>query len=355
MQSLRLRDRDAIITKEGIIFRVYGYFHPPDAYICDAEYASAKIFRSTNPKAVRTRGKLTYYKFYFDEGTRFVHERYPQYTIFYEPLQQLLVGVRRHQIWKTRKPNEIFKQLLNKPAKDDLLKALQALSNIVIGRSGLSASSFGIFGSLLHGFYHPKFSDIDLVVYGRRELEKLCETLETMYKEKDSPLRNEFESISAVKGKSWEFINYSPEEYVWHQKRKKIYALFKDKQSGRTIKTEFEPVKNWNEIQNEYSPKTRILKRGWIKAVVRITDDKDAAFMPSIYKIEPIKIFQGAEAEEIQRIVSYVEEFRMQVRRDEKAYVEGHLEQVNTPTSSFHQITLTYAPRYYKQVLKVQR
>jgi predicted nucleotidyltransferase len=224
LQPLRLRDRDAIITEEGIIFRVYGYSHPPNAYVCDPEYAPAEIFKSKNPKALRARGKQVYYKFYFDEGLRFVHTEYPKYRIFYHPLQKKLV-----------------------------------------------------------------------------------------------------------------------------------YALFKDGRSGRTIKTEFEPVKDWNEIRNEYSSKAQILRKGWIKAVVRIIDDKDGAFMPSIYLIEPVRILRGERVDDIRRIISYIEEFRMQVRRGEEAYVEGNLERVTTPSKTFHQITLTYASRYFEQVLKVAK
>jgi predicted nucleotidyltransferase len=354
LHSLRLRDRDATIMSEGMIFRVYGYSHPLNAFVCDAEYAPAKIFKSTNPKALRATGEQVYYKFYSDEGIRFMHAKYPQYTIFYKPLQKLLVGVSQHQIWKTRIPNEILQQLMQEPAKDSLHEALQKLSNLILEDSGLSLSSFGVFGSFLHGFYHPKLSDLDLIIYGGKEFRKLCETLEVMYKERGSPLQNEFGSIEAIKNKQWAFINYHPKEYVWHQKRKTIYVLFRDKQSSRTIKTEFEPVKNWNEIRNEYDPETRILKKGWIKAVVRITDDQDAAFMPSIYHIEPIKFLQGEKVQDIRRIISYIEEFRIQVQRDEKVYVEGNLEQVNTSTDSYHQITLTYAPRYYEQVLKIR-
>ncbi len=351
---MRLRDRDAIITEEGIIFRVYGYFHPPSAYVCDAEYAPAEIFMSTNPKAFRARGNHVYYKFYSDEGLRFVNAKYPQYRILYEPLQELLVGVSQHQILETRKPDEKFHQLMQTQAKDSLHKALKTLSNLIMEQSGLQLHSFGAFGSLLHGFYHPKFSDLDFIIYGEKELRKLCRTLEDMYREKGAPLRNEFESVEAVKDKQWSFINYGPKEFLWHQKRKAIYALVKDERSGRTIKAEFEPVKNWNEIQNEYSPETRILRKGWIKAVVRVIGDQDAAFMPSIYQIEPVRILQGEEAEDIRRVVSYMEEFRMQVRKDEMAFVEGNLEQVITLTRSYHQITLTHAPRYYEQVLKVQ-
>ncbi len=59
--------------------------------------------------------------------------------------------------------------------------------------------------------------------------------------------------------------------------------------------------------------------------------------------------------EDIRRILSYVEEFRMQAFRDEEVYVEGNLEQVVTLTATFHQITLTRCLRYYEQVLKVPK
>jgi len=59
------------------------------------------------------------------------------------------------------------------------------------------------------------------------------------------------------------------------------------------------------------------------------------------------------EALEAVRVFSYMEEFRLQAQKDEKICVEGNLEEVVSPKGRFHQITLTYCPRYYEQVLKV--
>jgi len=131
--------------------------------------------------------------------------------------------------------------------------------------------------------------------------------------------------------------------------------LFEDEKTERIIEVEFEPVKDWREIYNEYSSNTRVVKMGWIKAVARITDDCDAPFIPSIYQIEPVKVLEGIEIENLKRVLSYVEEFRIQAEKDEDVYVEGNLEQVISPTETFQQITLTYGPRYYEQVLKVLR
>jgi len=353
LTSLRLRDRDAIITDTKMIFRVYGYSHPPGAYICDPEYTPVNIYRSKDPRAYRAKGNQVYYKFYTDEGLCFVQQKYPQHMIWYKPLQRSLIGVKKEQVIETRHANKTLQSLLKKKSTDILLQALQTLFSQLLQRLSLSTSDFGVFGSLLHNFYHPKFSDLDLIIYGREELNRLTETLNTLYKEHDSPLRNEFESAKSVEGKHWKFQNYSLREYVWHQRRKQVYALFHHKKSGRTIKTEFEPVKRWEEIQNEYDPDARIEQRGWIKLLARVTDDNDAQFMPSIYQVEPLEVLEGEHAHNIRRVVSYVEEFRLQAQKDELILVEGKLEQVDSPKQTYHQATLTYGARYYEQALKV--
>jgi predicted nucleotidyltransferase len=140
---------------------------------------------------------------------------------------------------------------------------------------------------------------------------------------------------------------------MWHQKRKLIYGIFNDKASRRAIKVEFEPVKEWSEIQNEYGETKKITWEGWIKAFLRVKDDLDCFFMPSVYQVELLEIVVGPKFGDVRRVVSYLDEFRMQAWKDEIVYVEGNLEKVETRHGSFHQITLTYGPRYYEQVLKV--
>jgi predicted nucleotidyltransferase len=354
LASLNLRDRDAILTREGLIFRVFGYSHPPNAYICDAEYASAKIFTSTDPRAPRTGGKQLFYKFYNDEGLKLVFNQFPEYTVFHEMLGQKVVGVNQADVAEARKPEERLQALIKAGSKDELEDAMQRVLKTALTRSGLSVKNFGVFGSMLHGFHHPRFSDIDLVVYGRKENAKMREVLEALYADDASDFRNEFGTDEAMRGKQWRFKNFSVKEFVWHQRRKQIYGLFDAAESGRIIKAEFEPVKAWSEIASEYHPETRILQKGWVKLNARVVDDADAAFIPSVYGIEPLEVVSGArEALEAVRVFSYMEEFRLQAKKDEKVYVEGNLEEVVSPKGSFHQVTLTYCPRYYEQVLKV--
>jgi predicted nucleotidyltransferase len=352
-----LRDRDGIVTKEGLIFRVFGYSHPADAYICDAEYASAKVFTSADPRAPRTGGKGgVFYKFYDDEGWKFVSGTYPQYTVLHEMLGQRVVGVQEADIAEVRKPEVVLRTLADSPPPDDLVDATQRVLQTIRDSSGLATSNFGVFGSMLHGFHHPKFSDIDLIVYGIDANRRVRATLEELYAKKQSGFSNEFDSPAAMKGKRWRFKNFSVKEFVWHQHRKQIYGLFSDVKSGRMIKAEFEAVRAWSEIKNEYDAATRIVRKGWVKIRARVTEDTEAPFIPSVYGIDPLEVLSGPETGlEAVRIVSYMEEFRAQARRDEIVIAEGNLEEVDSPKGRYNQVALTYCPRYYEQVLKVTK
>lgn len=352
MARMKLRDRDAIITPEGLIFRVLGYTHPPEGYICDIEYAPSEIYRSSNPRAFRSDGKRIFYKFYGDDGWRFILERCPQYIMDYRPLGRKVIGVGHEAIREVRRPGERLRELIELSPADDLVRSLQRVLALVEDQ-GLSLKDFGVFGSILHGFHNPKFSDLDIIVYGRECLEKLRGALSDLYSRGDSQLTNEFLDEGPIRGKVWRFKNMSPREFLWHQRRKLIYAVFYDELSGRRIKTEFEPVKAWYEISGEYQATLSIRWMGWIKAILRVTDDGEGPFMPSIYYVEPVKIIEGPKCESILRVISYLEEFRMQCWRDEIVYAEGNLEEVEARGVRFHQVTLTYGPRYYEQTLKV--
>jgi len=345
-----LRDRDAIIVAEGIIFRVYGYWHPPGAYVCDVEYAPSSIYRSEDPRAPRTGGGKTYYKFYADGGLRFVLEKYPQYTVYYRPLGRRLVGVHEEQIRAVRLPQKALERLLASTSKNTLLDALREVITTVSDEAGVKIGNFGVFGSLLHGFYHPEYSDLDFTVYGGEALEKLREALKTLYGRR-SAYQNEFSSPEALRGKRWRFLHYTPEEYLWHQRRKLIYGVYLGEK--RRIKFEFEPVKEWHEIRNEYDPETRITRLGWVRAKATVVDDSESAFMPSVYQIDETRILEGPQNIKPYRILSYVEEYRLQAFTGERVYVEGWLERLEDPSGVRHQITLSYGPRYYEQTLKV--
>ena len=344
-----LRDRDAPVTREGIILRVYGYDHPPGRYICDVEYAPETIYKSDIPKALRDGGRIRYYKFYEDEGLKFVFSNYPQYTLYYSPLKMRIVAISEEQALEIRRPQDGLLRLLGKG--DAMSKASLEVLNLIQEHSKLKLKSFGVFGSLLHDFYRIDLSDLDFTVYGINELMELRETLASLYKA--GALTNEFDLIDPSSLIRWRFKKYSAKEYIWHQRRKLIYGILNSKSLKRKIKFEFEPVLKWDEITNEYTDYLEVKTLGFIEAIVKVTDDRYAPFMPSKYGIEVIDLLKAPIKAEPTRIVSYVEEFRMQLFKDEIGFIAGWLEEVQTSDRSFQQIVLTRRERYYDQTFKL--
>ncbi|MHA1709569.1 MAG: nucleotidyltransferase domain-containing protein [Candidatus Baldrarchaeia archaeon] len=359
MSRKKLRDRDAPISKEGIIFRVLGYDHPKSGYICDPEYAPATIYKSNNKRAPRTGCKILYYKFYQDEGLKFILNRYPQYQVYFDVLGTYLVGIRNDMIVECRYPDEKLKRILETAdVVDPLVELLIKILDEITGRSKLKIRDFGVFGSLLHDFYHVNYSDIDLVIYGRRETEELRNLLSELFKENNTRWLNEFVHWRlTMSEKVWRFKNISFDEFISHGARKLIYCIYdaRSEKLGRFVKVEFEPVKKWDEISPLYTPGTRVRKVGWIECLAKVRDDTDSMFFPSVYEIEDVTIMKGPKTDDIIRVVSYVEEFRLQAYKDEEVFISGWLEEVKPPDKGeFFQIVLTYGPRYYEQTLKVK-
>lgn len=353
--EFRVRDRDSPVTKEGLIFRVYGYNHPARSCICDVEYAPERIYKTDDLRAIRQSSTQRYYKFYVDGGLKFVSRNYPEYQVFFNPLQRKLVGLTSDQVVELRKPEEKLSNLLERDLSqgDKLMSALQYVLDIIIKHSKLRSKDFGVFGSILHDFYNPDFSDLDFTVYGRKNLKILRETLQDLYGAQNTSLINEFDNCKKwAEKRHWSFKDMSLAEFCEHCRNKLIYGVYKPKTDGRDFKIEFEPVKEWSEIHDEYDLPSRIRRVGWISAIAEILDDSDSFFIPSVYLIELKKIMKGPRFSSIDRIVSFVEEFRGQAEVGQEVIVKGNLEEVEDSKGKHYQITLTRAPDYYQQVLK---
>jgi len=357
--SLKLRDRDDIITKEGIIFRVMGYQHPPEGWICEPLYAPKSIFSSDNPRATRGFPEISYYKFYENEGMTWVWKNYPFYRVYNKPLQTELIGVKNNQVATLRKTNDGLKELIKEQKPGDFLaqKTLEILE-LLLDESGLQVDDFGIFGSLLHGFHHPDHSDIDFVVYGRKSLSRLLSVLDDLYQRQSGNivLRNEFDGFhqTYIDQKNWRFTRMSIDEYIFHERRKLIWGSYTDFSTNREIKIEFEPVRTYDEIEDEYSNTEKITSEGWVVVEGEIIDAKDAYFIPSVYGLNLEKIIEGKiPGKEIKRVISFVEEFRGQARIGDRVLVSGILEKVEMKSSEFYQIALTYCDKYFDQVIRL--
>lgn len=68
--------------------------------------------------------------------------------------------------------------------------------------------------------------------------------------------------------------------------------------------------------------------------------------------IEMRRLIKGPNIGPIEKIISFVEEFRGQAEAGQEVMVKGNLEEVEDSTGKHYQITLTRTSDYYEQVLK---
>jgi predicted nucleotidyltransferase len=347
---VRYRDRDAPVTRDGLIFRTYGYDHPPDSCFCDLEYAPETLYRSDDPRALRDGLPTKYYKFYFDGGLKFATSLTPPYRLIHESLRLDLVGVEDQQLSRVVRPERKLREMLE-TEDDPLIEACEEILDLVTDHSSLNLGDFGVFGSLAHGFHNPKYGDIDLIIYGMRELRELRETLKSLYR--CGPLRNEFEGWTPEEPPAhWNFTNYTKEEYGAAQRRKGIYTVYHSEGLDRDVKVEFEPVRRWDEISNEYGSTKKIERLGRVQAVGEVISSEEGGFMPAVYPVWLREISGDVDCRDVVRVVSFVEEFRLQLSAGEEALIKGNLERVEREDGVFHQITLSYGEDYFDQILK---
>ncbi|MEM3151606.1 MAG: hypothetical protein QXK15_03480, partial [Candidatus Bathyarchaeia archaeon] len=134
-----IKDRDALISKEKIIFRVLGYTHPLNGFVCDAEYAPSNIFISKNPKALRENfQKEKYFKFYEHEGILFIKKNFPEYQVSLPYLKDKVIGLKKNQIIQVKFPEEKLKTVFYSENNDELMNALHKVLSEILDRSKLS-------------------------------------------------------------------------------------------------------------------------------------------------------------------------------------------------------------------------
>jgi predicted nucleotidyltransferase len=248
------------------------------------------------------------------------------------------------------RPDERLQELLNEDG-DPLQRTCIEILDLITETSSLNTTDFGVFGSLAHGFHNPRYSDVDLIIYGSRELRELRATLEELYE--GGGLRNEFDGWTPLDPPAhWNFKHLSKEEYGCHQMRKGIYAIYDVMRLGREVKIEFEPVRRWGEVANEYDETLSIRDLGRVEAAGEVISSDEGGFMPSVYPVRLDEIDGDISPRDVTRVVSYVEEFRLQAEKGERVIVRGNLDEVETRKVSFHQITLSYGREYFDQVLK---
>ena len=262
------------------------------------------MYTSGDPKALRDCRPTKYYKFYSDGGLKFALNQDPPFSLHHKAISRDMVGIGEEEFSGIMRPDERLAELLIGDG-DPLQRTCAEIIALITESSSLKASDFGVFGSLAHGVHNPLFSDVDLVLYGIEELRELRTTLMELYK--GDSLRNEFDDWTHLDPPAhWNFKHLSKKNYGRHQRRKGIYAVHDAGLLGREVEVDFEPVRRWDEIRNEYPETLSIRELGRVEALGEVISGDEGGFMPSIYTVRLDEIEGNIDPGKIHRVISYV-------------------------------------------------
>jgi len=312
---MKAREGDHLETLDGNIFDVKGLVHPRDKVI-------AFIRFTPDSKGERKKGNLRYRKVYpLHERYTLLQERFPQYLVFDAVFNQWLCEVPIELVTKHYEPTRYLRQLRRKRALQELEAQALQLTQLLQENAAVNWISLGVSGSLLTGL-HKASSDIDLLIYGSSNCEKIYNTLTSLVKEES----NQVKSYSAQELKMlFEFrskdtiVNF--EDFVRTESRKVLQGRFH--QRDYFIRC----VKEWSEISEHYGS-VHYEPLGDAKISATVTNDSQMIFTPCIYSIGDVKLLEGVKVEPLIEIASFRGRFCEQARVGEKITAYGKVERV---------------------------
>lgn len=317
------KDRDFIETKEGLIFCVAGYLHPPDRYTAYLKYSPASVGKWKIGETSYRR-ELEYYHVNQVAKTIAYLERYYPHYVHRCSVRDIKFSMVPHGYVKQYYcPERRLREILDTP-QDPLEEEVNALVSELVAVSGIEMNALGITGSILLKMHSPQFSDVDLLVYGLENAQKIRTALKARKSTRISPVGGRVleEWCTSVAG----HFGLSHGEVRHLADRRWNYGFFE----GRFFS--IHPTRTDEEIQENYGD-TVYKQAGTATIRAVVTETSESLFTPALYRIDQVKILEGEIAAQhamlLKEVISYEGLYRDVVDNGQAIEAKGKLENVN--------------------------
>jgi predicted nucleotidyltransferase len=320
------RDRDFLQTSEGFFFCVVGPLHPADRVISYIKYVPSEsgIWGTKEQKFSRILQKYTIPNLL--QTFNYLETNYPHY-LFHSPVDNITItAVPHNKIKKHFRPEQKLAQLRQAQNRDSLQEKLVRFTRFLAETAGLSENSFGVTGSLLLDIHQPTFSDIDMIVYGKKDSWALKKAL-TEKRGSDAMKRLEGESLREWCVKKSKEYPLTTKEALRLYERKWNLGFFE----GRWVS--IHPVKVETEVTEIYGEKT-YTPCGQVTIEAIVSDNVDSLFLPATYHIEEVKFLDSRHSMNVTEVVTYEGLYACAAENGEKIRVKGKLEYIKEKRSS---------------------
>ncbi|MBN2334949.1 hypothetical protein JXL21_05275 [Candidatus Bathyarchaeota archaeon] len=280
-------------TRDGLIFCVVGYLHPPGrvtAYLKYVPTAEGKWSRG-DTRYTRT---LPYYHVTQVENTyRYLRENHSEY-LYACPVRNITVScVPLNEVKHYYNPVEGLNSLLRRGPEDALEEKLVGLAEYLHEQADVKGR-IGVTGSLLTRSHNPAFSDIDLTVYGREES---CRVKKAIVEPKNSDIRPPSEKELA------EWVTQRGTKFPLNREElSRVAAKRWNYRFYRGTYFSLHPTRSDEEITETYGDLT-YHALGRVKGTATVSDASESIYLPAVYKLKDAKL--ETRDTEVSKIVSY--------------------------------------------------
>jgi predicted nucleotidyltransferase len=339
MNMRKPKDRDFLLTDDGLLFCVVGYLHPPDMVTAYVKYAPV-------PGGLWQRGGVTYGRMlarYNLDSVRdtlhFLQENFPHYMHYCRVRDMVFSMVPLDRVAEYYAPEVRLAEIVAAP-QDPLEEEAAALATRLAQAAGIPVTALGVTGSLLPGIHNPAFSDIDLTVYGadnswrvRHFLRGLKSRVGAEARPSGSPIRalTPEEVADRQAGILKIHPTLTPEMAQYLAERRWNFLRFGERFfSVHATRTDTEITETYGDYVYR--------GRGIARVLAQVVDVSEALFSPAIYRVNRVRAtterattedrpYDG-EVADIREVVSFDRIFADAVDEGAEIEVWGKVEQV---------------------------
>ena len=321
-------------TRERLFFAVKGLEHPPDRVIAVLRYAPDP------KKGDRKKAAVLYRRYYhFSEQEQFLRAFYPEYLAYLPNFQATLQSVPRSLIRRIYDPRRRLEEMTRKPALEVIEQDAADFTGILQSRAEVPRSAIGITGSLLIGL-HTENSDLDIVVFGTENCEKVHRALRNLLGTQpvQELRRLDTQDLEQVYAERVLDTHMDFRDFTRTEKDKVNQGRFR----GRTYFIRF--VKDAHEVSRVYGDLC-YFPLGRAKISASIADDREAIFTPCRYRLTGVRSLGGPPIPDLNEIVSFRGRFCEQARTGDPVIATGTLERVQSRRGdAWHRLLLGNSP-----------
>jgi len=319
-----MNDRDMLETCEGFFFTVVGHVHPPDRYFAYLKYrpteeSSVGIWEKDN---VHFQRVIPEYSVETVLNTfQFLEKNHPEY-LFVCPINNIQMSAVPHdRIEKWYYSSCEFQRLIQTRKRDRLEEKVVGLATGLIDHFHLKPEDIGITGSVALQIHHSCYSDIDLVIFGRKPAQILSTQLQSFLSDQPpfQPLpQQEQEKIIQRKAKLFGISRRATKGLI---DRKWNTGLFNGTRFAIL------PVRKSEEIDEKYGDRI-YHPLGSATIIANIIEARDAVFNPAVYGVSVQQFLDGPNVPDLREVLSWENFFANAGKVGEFILVKGKLERV---------------------------